>query len=113
MDQTSRELYDVLEELERRKKYNKLKYLFPIDGEYNRFKYGHALEFMKAGHDWRQRLFCAANRVGKTFTCGTEIAYHATGRYEYFEQGEEKWEGRRFNEPVVIWVVGKSTNQSN
>lgn len=102
------ELLQLLEEAERRKKYFKIASAFPITGEFNRFKYQHALDFFKAGHDWRQRLFCAANRIGKTYTCGYEVALHLTGLYNLFEQGDEKWEGKRFDTPIKAWVIGES-----
>lgn len=57
---------------------------------------------MKAGAKYKQRAMIAANRIGKTFTGGIELAYHATGDYP------EWWEGRRFDEPIEAWICGKT-----
>lgn len=57
-------------------------------------------EFHDAGVQHNERLFLAANRVGKTECGAAEVALHLTGAYP------EWWEGRRFNEPVRVWVGG-------
>lgn len=100
------ELAFLLEEQERRQKYNKLKYAFPDSGPYRRELYSKQLEFFKAGFQYRQRAMIAANRTGKSFAGGYEMALHATGRYP------DWWEGRRFDKPVNCWAVGVSNIQT-
>ena len=95
-----RELLAALEEKERRVKENKLFQMFPEEGEHSRFKYPKQLEFFKAGKDYKERAFIAANRVGKTEGGAYEISLHATGLYP------DWWEGRRFTEPCNIWCAG-------
>lgn len=59
------------------------------------------LEFFKAGADWRERCFMAANRVGKTLSGGGfETACHLTGLYP------DWWDGRKFDCPVSAWAAG-------
>lgn len=62
--------------------------------------YPKQMEFHQAGATYRERLLQAANQVGKTWSCGMEVAYHATGLYP------DWWTGRRFNRPTVGWVAG-------
>jgi len=47
-------------------------------------------------------MILAANRSGKTLSCGFEGAMHATGRYP------EWWDGKRFKKPTFGWAAGKS-----
>jgi phage terminase large subunit-like protein len=54
--------------------------------------------FHAAGAIHRERLFMAANQVGKTFCGAAETAIHLTGRYPPW------WEGKRFTKPVRGWV---------
>lgn len=58
------------------------------------------------GSPHRERLFLAANRVGKTEGVGGyECATHTTGRYPPW------WKGHRFEYPVDWWAAGK-TNET-
>lgn len=59
-------------------------------------------EFFKAGKDYHERLFMAANRVGKSVAGAFETACHLTGVYPIW------WEGRRFDHPVQVWAGGKT-----
>jgi phage terminase large subunit-like protein len=69
----------------------------------NRRQVGHRLEsywpypkqaaFHAAGALYRERLFSAANQVGKTQAGAYEVAMHVTGRYPAW------WKGRRFTRP--------------
>src|SRR5688572_6399093 len=52
--------------------------------------YPKALRYMKAGATFQERLFLAANRIGKSETAGFEVTAHLTGRYP------DWWEGRKF-----------------
>lgn len=82
---------------------NKIGRLFPDDGERRRELYQKHLEFFAAGSRYKERLFMAANRVGKTTAGAYEVACHLTGRYPGW------WQGRRFNGPVEIWACGSTT----
>jgi phage terminase large subunit-like protein len=57
--------------------------------------------FFKAGLEYPERLFMAGNRVGKSIAGCYEIACHLTGNYPVW------WVGRRFDEPVRAWAIGK------
>lgn len=56
--------------------------------------------FFAAGALYPERLFMAANRVGKSIAGAYEASCHATGVYP------DWWTGRRFNSPTDGWVVG-------
>lgn len=96
----------LLERIKQRQYYD----LFPdvdrldTDGSvlvYARHRYPKHLEFFAAGHDYRERCFLAANRVGKT-TCGSyELTAHLTGQYPAW------WTGKRFALPVRAWACGR------
>lgn len=60
-------------------------------------------QFFDAGNHYRQRLFRAANRVGKTTGAGCELVYHLTGVYP------DEWKGKRFKSANSWWVCGKSS----
>jgi phage terminase large subunit-like protein len=57
------------------------------------------------GVEHRERLFLAANRVGKTVAGAYETALHLTGLYP------DWWPGKRFSTPVRWWAAGK-TNET-
>lgn len=59
-------------------------------------------EFHTLGKTKRERLLRAGNQNGKTFCCGSEVAYHLTGEYP------DWWDGRRWNRPVVVWASGET-----
>ena len=67
--------------------------------------YPKQLAFHEAGLVYRERLFMAANQVGKTIGGGFEAAMHATGRYP------NDWKGKVFNEPTFAWV-GSPTGET-
>lgn len=65
--------------------------------------------FHAAGATKRERLFMAANQVGKTVAGSMEGAMHATGIYP------DWWQGRRFDKPTNAWaagVTGESTRDN-
>lgn len=98
------ELMQILDIQERRKKRNRITSYFPDSGPLRRGLYPRHLEFFQHGASQRERLFMAANRVGKTEGAGGyETALHLTGEYP------EWWEGRRFNEPVKAWACGDTS----
>jgi phage terminase large subunit-like protein len=71
--------------------------------EDTRKKYTKQMEFYKLGTSFDQRLFMAANRSGKTVSGAFEVSCHATGIYP------EWWEGKRFDKPINICVVGQNS----
>ena len=89
----------ILAERERRRAY-KLHQFFPALGPFARDHYAKHLEFFAAGRTHKERLFMAANRVGKSEAGAFEVVLHATGLYP------DWWPGRRFEVPVEIWAVG-------
>ena len=95
------ELCELLELEDQFRSYNKIHFLFADD----RHLYPKHLQFFAAGSKYRQRLFLAGNRVGKSLTGLFETTLHATGNYP------DWWQGRRFNRPVNIWLAG-DTNQT-
>ncbi len=90
---------DVARELERRK-YNQIESVFPDKGELRRELYGKHLEFFRAGATHRERIFIAANRVGKSVAGAYEMVCHLTGQYPHW------WQGKRFTKPVIAWCAG-------
>jgi phage terminase large subunit-like protein len=62
--------------------------------------------FFDAGREYGQRLFMAANRVGKTVSGALESSYHATGEYP------EWWTGRRFDSPTRGWAMGSTARST-
>jgi hypothetical protein len=57
-------------------------------------------KFLAAGSTFRERLFMADNRPGKTETGAYEIACHLTGQYP------EWWQGKRFTKAIQAWACG-------
>jgi phage terminase large subunit-like protein len=100
-----RELLRLLEEKERRRRRNNIITFFPDEGPLRRDLYTKHIEFFAAGAGYRERLFLAANRVGKSVAGSYEMALHLTGRYP------EWWQGRRFEHPVSAWAAG-DTNET-
>lgn len=90
-------LHKLLEEQDRRVKYNKLQ----------NFKlYGWQLELAYASKDYAQMLAMCANQIGKT-TCGAAItAFHLTGKYP------KNWKGHKFTRPIKAWAAGVSTEST-
>lgn len=77
------------------------KQFYPDDGPLRRELYPKHMEFFSKGKEYGERLFLAANRVGKSEGVGGyEVTLHLTGLYP------EWWEGRRFRKPVKVWVAG-------
>lgn len=92
----------LLAEFERRK-HEKFRTYFPETGPYRRALYPKHVEFFTLGATFKERLFMAANRIGKSGAGAYEVAAHATGLYP------EWWHGRRFNHPVDIWATGTTS----
>lgn len=105
MDERARKLalLRLLEEKARRRKYNLIEQLFPEGGPLRRELYPKHMEFFRAGAIHRERLFLAANRVGKTIAGGSEMTYHLTGEYP------DWWEGRVWDRPVDAMAAGDTS----
>jgi len=95
------ELVTLLEEKERRIDYGgHLVKFFRNEGPLRAELYHKHLDFFAGGAEYKERLFMAANRVGKTIAGAYEMACHLTGLYPPW------WEGRTFNHPVDAWAAG-------
>lgn len=79
---------------------NKIKTYFPDGGSFRRELYKKNLEFFAAGQRYKERLFMAANRVGKSESGAYESVCHATGIYPPW------WVGRRFSSHTEGWACG-------
>lgn len=96
----------VLREIERRRSRNKIATFYPDTGPLRRELYPRHLEFFAAGARYRERVFMAANRIGKTEGAGGyETALHLIGKYPPW------WTGRRFAHAPRFWIAGK-TNET-
>lgn len=96
-------MYELLQLQERRKIRNRISTYYPAEGPLRRELYQKHLEFFRLGAAIRERLFIAANRIGKTEGAGGyEVTLHLTGQYP------DWWEGRRFNHPTEWWAANDS-----
>ena len=96
------EILELIAEQEKRLRENKISTMFTDDV---RHLYPKHLEFFDKGNLYKQRLFLAANRIGKTTSAACELVYHLTGEYPNF------WTGKRFVKATQWWVVGKTSKQ--
>lgn len=99
------DLYKQLEELEYRKKYRVIDFMFPEKGEYRRELYPKHLAFFEAGKTKLNRGLLGGNGSGKTRGFGTEFTYHLTGQYP------DWWKGKKFTHPVNAWGVARESKQ--
>ena len=105
-DDFTDEQWELFLELEsaRKDQCHRLASYYPEAGPLRRELYPRHMEFFRHGANERERLFMAANRVGKTEGAGGyEMALHLTGDYP------DWWEGRRFDEPVKAWAAGDTS----
>lgn len=86
-------------------RFNKFERLFPETGPLRRDLYEKHMEFFAAGKTHTERLFMAANRIGKTVGGSYEATAHSTGLYP------EWWPGRKFSYPTHGWAAG-DTNET-
>ena len=77
--------------------------MFPESGPQRRELYAKHIEFFAAGAQYKERLFMAANRVGKTVAGAFETTCHLTGRYP------DWWEGKRFERATDGWACGANS----
>ena len=88
---------------ERIRRDNQRKWLtyYPDEGPLRRELYPKHMQCFADGAHYQQRLFMAANRVGKTEGVGAyEVALHLTGNYPAW------WNGRRFDRKTKGWAAG-------
>jgi phage terminase large subunit-like protein len=78
--------------------------LFPNEGPLRRELYTQHMEFLSAGAEFRERLFMAGNRTGKTETGAYELTCHLTGIYP------DWWRGKRFSKPISAWACGTTNS---
>lgn len=98
------ELQQLRLERQRRQARQKISSYYPDTGPLRRELYVKHLEFFEAGREHNERLFMAANRVGKTDGVGAfEVALHLTGKYPSW------WVGRTFRGPVEAWAAGQTS----
>jgi phage terminase large subunit-like protein len=91
----------ALEEQQRRKEFGgHLQQWFLDEGPFRYTAYPKHVEFFKQGAVNNERLFMAANRVGKSIGGAYEATCHLTGLYPHW------WEGKRFNGPTEGWAAG-------
>lgn len=81
----------------------RLALFFPDQGPFRRDLYQKHLEFFAAGRTFMERLFMAANRVGKTESGAYETTLHLTGQYP------DWWPGRRFTHATEGWACGTNS----
>lgn len=97
-----RERLEALRQELQRRTTSRFATFFPDTGPYRRELYLKHLDFFAAGHT-KERLFMAANRVGKSEAGAYELTCHLTGLYPHW------WTGRRFDGPVEAWAVGTNS----
>jgi phage terminase large subunit-like protein len=99
-----RQLLDQqLIEAEKQRRRSAFVTLFPDDGPFNRERYPKHMEFFTAGAQFKERLFMAANRVGKTVAGAYETTCHLTGQYP------DWWQGKRFEHAPDGWACGANS----
>jgi phage terminase large subunit-like protein len=86
-----------------RRSRNKIATFFLDAGPRRRELYPKHIEFFAAGAKFKERLFMAANRVGKSESGAFETTCHLTGIYPQW------WTGRRFHEPIEAWACGTNS----
>ena len=95
------ELQALLAERIRRDNQRKWLTYYPDNGPLRRELYPKHMQCFADGAQYQQRLFMAANRVGKTEGVGAyEVALHLTGNYPAW------WKGRRFDRKTKGWAAG-------
>jgi phage terminase large subunit-like protein len=101
------ELLELLEARERAKARRAIERYYPETGPLRRELYVPHMAFFKAGLARRERLFLAANRVGKSEGVGGfETSLHLTGQYPSW------WEGRRFDHGIAAWCAGSTVRDT-
>lgn len=98
------ELIALLEERDRRKSGRRIELYYPEMGPLRREAYPKHMQFFAAGQTHVERLFLAANRVGKTEGAGGyEMVTHLTGDYKPW------WPGKKFTRAIDAWAGGDTS----
>jgi phage terminase large subunit-like protein len=98
------EEYETLLEAERQyRRFTRIASYYPNTGPLRRELYAKHMQFFALGRDYRERMFMAANRSGKTTVGCFEAVLHATGRYELYAPW---WAGKRYDHPISVIVAG-------
>lgn len=98
------EMLAINAEIERRRATRKLFTYYPETGSLRRELYPKHLQFFAAGNKFMERLFLAANRIGKTEGAGGyETTLHLTGLYP------DWWPGKRFSRAIDAWGAGDTS----
>ena len=84
---------EIVQELERRKAYEKISNYDPLP---------YQDQFHETGRKNNQRLLMAANRIGKSYCGAAEMAFHLTGLYPKW------WTGKRYDKCITAWACGVS-----
>lgn len=91
----------LAEEVEQRK-YNRLAYMYPSEGEFARDKYPKHMETIAASARFHELAFFGGNGTGKSMLGAYMTSVLATGRYP------EWWSGYSVMRPIRAWVSGTS-----
>lgn len=86
-----------------RRRRNKAAGYFLDEGPRRRELYKKHVEFFDAGATKKERLFMAANRIGKSQSGAYEVSLHLTGLYP------DWWKGRRFESAGEWWACGTNS----
>ena len=90
----------LLEERKKRDSRNRIKTLYPEEGQFRRELYPKHLDFFAAGDEFNERALLGGNRSGKSLAGAYEMTCHLTGKYPRW------WRGRRFEDQVDAWCAG-------
>ena len=90
----------LLEERKKRDSRNRIKTLYPEEGQFRRELYVKHTEFFAAGDEFNERALLGGNRSGKTLAGAYETTCHLTGKYPRW------WRGKRFEDPTDGWCAG-------
>jgi phage terminase large subunit-like protein len=103
LDLTDPFTQQVLDAIDYKKRYCKIETYFPAKGKRRRSLYKKQLLHFRQGRTYKQRMFRAGNRSGKTIAAAIEVVFHLTGEYPNW------WEGHRYKKPQNWWVCGKNS----
>jgi phage terminase large subunit-like protein len=62
--------------------------------------------FFDAGKTFKERIFLASNRTGKTVAGAFELACHLSGEYPSW------WNGKVFDRPIAAWAMGATARST-
>lgn len=97
------EYEDLLESEKRYRRFTKIASYYPDSGPLRRSLYTKHLHYFALGKAFRERMFMAGNRTGKTTVGCYETVLHATGRYDQYASW---WPGKRYDHPISVIVAG-------